>query len=217
VDRLSALGLFVAALGLGCMQPTAELAAPIPEAKAERPPSQPQPATAVLAAAPTSTPVPVDSDGDGFVDEVDECPDMPEDFDGEDDDDGCPDLACRLDPCRIALLEPVYFASDKWEVDERSYRMLDDVTLVLSWKPTLTVEIGGHTDSMGSADYNEQLSERRVDSVKRYLIDHGVSPERLTHRGYGEEVPVDSNRNAEGRAHNRRVEMVRTDTEECPK
>ncbi|HAJ42986.1 MAG TPA: hypothetical protein DCM00_10065, partial [Alcanivorax sp.] len=71
------------------------------------------------------------------------------------------------------------------------------------------VEIAGHTDSKGSDEYNQALSERRAESVRDFLIDLGVDPGRLQARGYGDTRPVDSNATDEGRERNRRIEMRR--------
>jgi outer membrane protein OmpA-like peptidoglycan-associated protein len=65
----------------------------------------------------------------------------------------------------------------------------------------------GHTDTVGSAEYNQKLSERRADAVRRYLINGGIMPERIRTEGFGESKPVASNDTDEGRAQNRRVEL----------
>jgi len=72
-------------------------------------------------------------------------------------------------------------------------------------------EVGGYTDSTGSPAYNQELSERRAQSVADYLTSHGISGGRLTVKGYGEANPVADNKTREGRAHNRRVVVHRTD------
>jgi len=74
-------------------------------------------------------------------------------------------------------------------------------------QPELNVEIQGHTDSIGSAAYNLNLSQRRADAVKAYLISQGVNASTLTAKGYGKTKPISSNETAEGRAQNRRVEF----------
>ena len=71
----------------------------------------------------------------------------------------------------------------------------------------LVVEVAGHTDWEGDDVYNMDLSQRRVDSVRQWLIGKGVAPERLTAKGYGESKPIASNATEEGRAENRRVEF----------
>ncbi|NVB42963.1 OmpA family protein [Pseudenhygromyxa sp. WMMC2535] len=158
-----------------------------------------------------------DNDQDGILDADDQCPLDPEDMDGDADEDGCPDLAVKVDPCAIKLDDKVYFEFNKWNVDPKSYKLLDDVVTVMRTNPDITIEIGGHTDSKGSDKYNKKLSQKRVDSVRTYLIDKGVKDTRVTAVGYGEGVPIDTNRTAEGRANNRRVEFNRTDNPECKK
>ncbi|MCA9697049.1 MAG: OmpA family protein, partial [Myxococcales bacterium] len=157
----------------------------------------------------------LDNDKDGILDVDDQCPLDPEDMDGDQDEDGCPDLAVKVDPCAIKLDDKVYFEFNKWNVDPKSFKLLDDVVTVMNSNPDITIEIGGHTDSKGSDKYNKKLSQKRVDSVRQYLIDKGIKDTRVTAVGYGEDVPIDTNRTAEGRANNRRVEFNRTDNPEC--
>ena len=71
--------------------------------------------------------------------------------------------------------------------------------------------IEGYTDSTGSNDYNQKLSVRRADAVRTALIDMGISSDRISTRGYGEEFPVASNKTAAGRQQNRRVEIILSD------
>ena len=84
---------------------------------------------------------------------------------------------------------------------------LDEVASALLTQPELHVEIQGHTDSIGSVNYNLNLSQRRADAVMAYLISKGVSASNLTAKGYGKSKPIASNDTAEGRAQNRRVEF----------
>jgi OOP family OmpA-OmpF porin len=158
-----------------------------------------------------------DNDKDGILDKDDSCPNDPEDMDGDQDEDGCPDLKVKVDPCAIKLDDKVYFEFNKWNVDPKSYKLLDDVVTVLNTNPDITIEIGGHTDSKGSNRYNKKLSQKRVDSVREYIVNKGIKGSRVTSVGYGEERPIDTNRTAEGRANNRRVEFNRTDNPECIK
>jgi outer membrane protein OmpA-like peptidoglycan-associated protein len=160
-----------------------------------------------------------DNDQDGLKDPQDQCPNQPEDMDGDADEDGCPDLAAKWDGCALQLDDKVYFEFNKWDIDPRSYSLLDDVATALNDGPAadkVTIEIGGHTDSKGSDKYNQKLSQKRVDSVRTYLVNKGVASGRMTAVGYGEKMPIDSNRTSEGRARNRRVEFNRTDGE-CKK
>jgi len=105
------------------------------------------------------------------------------------------------------VLEGVTFAFNKADLTETSRPVLDDVAASLQKHPLLKVEIQGHTDSTGPADYNLKLSDRRAASVRDYLIGKGVSADRLTSKGYGLTQPIDTNKTAAGRAHNRRVVM----------
>lgn len=109
---------------------------------------------------------------------------------------------------RIAL-EGVRFDFDAASLRPGSGAVLDEAVALLRDDPALSVEIAGHTDAVGSRDYNLDLSLRRARTVRRYLVDHGIEPERLTVAGYGFDVPVASNETADGRARNRRVELVR--------
>ena len=82
---------------------------------------------------------------------------------------------------------------------------------VLRQYPRIQLEIQGHTDNKGLAEYNKGLSERRAASVMKYLVTHGVSSSRLTSHGYGMERPVVPNDTDQNRALNRRVQFVRTE------
>ena len=73
--------------------------------------------------------------------------------------------------------------------------------------PNVKIEIGGHTDNYGSDEYNMKLSQSRCESVVNYLIEHGIAKNRLTAKGYGETVPIDTNETSEGRQMNRRTEF----------
>ena len=85
--------------------------------------------------------------------------------------------------------------------------VLGDAAATLRMHPDLRVEVAGHTDSQGAAEYNQGLSERRAYTVRDYLINAGVPASQLTARGYGEAEPVADNATAVGRAQNRRVEL----------
>jgi len=104
----------------------------------------------------------------------------------------------------------VTFATDSADVSASFYQVLDSVALVVNEFDKTYVDVVGHTDSTGSADYNQNLSERRASSVARYLQSQGVLPERLLTRGLGPHSPIASNDTPQGRALNRRVEIVLT-------
>ena len=84
-------------------------------------------------------------------------------------------------------------------------RVLADAAATLRKNPTIKVEVAGHTDSDGSAEYNEGLSARRAQTVHDYLANNGVAVDRMTVRGYGESQPIADNSTATGKAENRRV------------
>jgi len=79
---------------------------------------------------------------------------------------------------------------------------------VMKDKPSMKVSVEGHTDSVGSEAYNRRLSERRARAVRDYMVENGISPSRIATRGFGKSRPVASNETAEGRAQNRRVEII---------
>jgi outer membrane protein OmpA-like peptidoglycan-associated protein len=138
---------------------------------------------------------------------IDLCPNQPETFNGFKDDDGCPDEKPQEIKQKFTLTG-VNFKTASAELLEESYYMLETVYNSLEAYPKVKVEIAGHTDNEGSADYNRVLSEERAKTVMKYLINRGISPDRLTAKGYGKERPVASNNMAEGRAKNRRVELI---------
>jgi OOP family OmpA-OmpF porin len=139
---------------------------------------------------------------------TDQCPDQPEDYDGDRDEDGCPDLKAQFDGCSVKISEKVFFKFNKWDIDPRSFELLDDVATVMKQVPEeLHFRVEGHTDSKGGDGYNKTLSQNRANSVKKYLESKGVKSNRLNGVGFGEERPIDSNRTNDGRARNRRVEF----------
>jgi OOP family OmpA-OmpF porin len=106
---------------------------------------------------------------------------------------------------KIANQSLFEFNSDK--ISEDNHAGLDVVAKFLQETPNVTVKIEGHTDNIGSQEYNQDLSERRAKSVAKYLIDKGVEEDRITTEGFGFSKPIASNKTAEGRAKNRRTEM----------
>jgi outer membrane protein OmpA-like peptidoglycan-associated protein len=106
------------------------------------------------------------------------------------------------------VLRNIYFDFDKATLKQESYTELNKLLKLLQDNPALKVQIGGHTDSKGSNEYNKILSERRSRSVVNWLVGKGISKSRLSARGYGEEVPLASNDDEEeGRELNRRTEF----------
>jgi outer membrane protein OmpA-like peptidoglycan-associated protein len=105
------------------------------------------------------------------------------------------------------VLRNIFFDYDKATLRPESQTELDRLHKLLTDLPGLVIEIGGHTDSDGSDDYNAKLSDSRAESVVNYLITKGIKPERLQWKGYGESVPVDTNSTPEGKQNNRRTEF----------
>lgn len=126
-----------------------------------------------------------------------------------------PDLCLLPVPPKVDekfVIENVYYDFDKAELKPESYPSLDEVIRMLNTYPEMSIEIGAHTDSKGSDNYNMKLSEARAKSVVDYMIEKGIDPARLVSKGYGETMPVEPNiidgkDNPEGREKNRRTEF----------
>jgi len=105
-------------------------------------------------------------------------------------------------------LRGIQFETDKAVIKTVSYPILDNVVSIMKEHPDFELDIIGHTDNVGSAPYNLNLSNRRANSVRQYLIDRGINASRLTADGKGLTKPIATNTTAEGRQQNRRVEFV---------
>jgi outer membrane protein OmpA-like peptidoglycan-associated protein len=152
-----------------------------------------------------------DADQDGIADANDRCPTEAEVPNGYLDEDGCPDTApARVTVTRrkIEITDRILFESGRARLLPESFPVIDDVARVLVDVPSMRVRVEGHTDSQGGDEFNLELSAERALAVKTYLQAKGIAPERLESAGFGETVPIDTNRTAEGRQRNRRVEFV---------
>jgi outer membrane protein OmpA-like peptidoglycan-associated protein/tetratricopeptide (TPR) repeat protein len=105
------------------------------------------------------------------------------------------------------ILRNIFFDFDNARLFEESYPELNKLVQYMKENGSVKIEIGGHTDSMGSADYNEALSKTRARNVYDYLISKGIDKNRLSYKGYGESQPIATNETEEGRALNRRTEF----------
>jgi OOP family OmpA-OmpF porin len=157
---------------------------------------------------------PLDSDGDGVPDALDKCPDTPRGTPV--DADGCPPPPPKAAPLfegnkKELVLEGVNFETNKAVLTSDSLGVLDRVAASLKDWPDVRVEVGGHTDSQGPAAHNQKLSEMRAKAVKDYLVGKGIDPGRMTVKGYGMKNPIADNKTKEGRAKNRRVDLIRLD------
>jgi outer membrane protein OmpA-like peptidoglycan-associated protein len=103
----------------------------------------------------------------------------------------------------------VNFDTGKATIKPESDKTLDDAAAVLKAATALKIEVGGHTDNVGTAQSNEKLSAERAQAVMAALVKRGVAANRLTAKGYGQSAPVADNRTEDGRAKNRRVELVK--------
>ncbi|QTA88849.1 OmpA family protein [Desulfonema magnum] len=157
----------------------------------------------VVSSEPEKTPVqepeevmeeePEDTDRDGIYDHEDKCLGTP--------------VGAKVNKYGCWVLGGVLFETAKWNIRPQFYPELDEAMTVLKKNPDLKVEIQGHTDNVGTAAYNQKLSERRAESVMKYFMKKGTDPGRLSSSGYGFKKPVAPNTTPEGRTMNRRVEL----------
>lgn len=108
---------------------------------------------------------------------------------------------------RLIMPSNITFDVDKFDINANFYRTLEDVALVLREYNKTYINIYGHTDATGGAEYNQVLSEKRSSAVGEFLSANGINSGRIASYGYGEQYPVASNDDAAGRALNRRVEI----------
>ena len=108
----------------------------------------------------------------------------------------------------IVNLSDVLFDTGKFSLRQEAREKLARVGGIVSGYPGLRLAVEGHTDSVGSDDYNQQLSEQRGSTVRQYLMQQGMPESSITSKGFGKTQPVASNDTSEGRQQNRRVELV---------
>jgi outer membrane protein OmpA-like peptidoglycan-associated protein len=108
----------------------------------------------------------------------------------------------------IVNMSDVLFDTGSYTLKPGAREKLAKISGIVLAHPGLTLQIEGHTDSVGGDEFNQQLSERRADSVRDFLAENGVPASAITARGFGKTQPVASNDTAEGRQRNRRVELV---------
>lgn len=142
---------------------------------------------------PTKPAAPVDSDGDGVFDDDDFCPGTPR--------------GATVDNRGCWVLEGVEFETNQAVIRPMYEPELEAVATVLENNPGVKIQIQGHTDSVGAADYNRQLSEKRAKAVMEWLVQAGIDRKRLSAIGLGEARPIANNDSAFGRERNRRVEL----------
>jgi outer membrane protein OmpA-like peptidoglycan-associated protein len=178
-----------------------------------------------------------DTDGDGILDQSDACPDVagiPEfngcpipdsDMDGlNDTEDKCPTEAGPAENSGCPVIKQdssmkevekkmnfaarnIFFNANSDQLTINSTIPLDEIVSLLLANSSVRITIEGHTDTLGKQDVNKSLSQKRAETVKNYLVQNGVEESRVTAVGYGSEKPIDTNKTADGRAKNRRVEL----------
>lgn len=157
--------------------------------------------------APDGCPDP-DPDGDGIIGEHDKCPNEPENRNGFEDGDGCPDEIPEDVKKFTGVIAGVEFDFGKATIRKNSEAILDEAVKVLQAHPSIRVMISGHTDNVGSAERNLELSQQRADSVRTYLVSHGIEGSRVQAEGMGFNQPIATNDTREGRQRNRRIEFT---------
>ena len=178
----------------------------------------------------------VDTDRDQLPAGADQCENEPEDRDGFQDDDGCPDPdndqdgildaadtcpfspgsattsgcagSARIEGDHLVLLQNVRFSNGRDRINPESLAILDEIRATLAAHPEITrLAIEGNTDNRGSAAVNQALSERRARGVLQWLVEHGIQASRLESAGFGASRPITTNDTSEGRQANGRVEL----------
>lgn len=136
-----------------------------------------------------------DQDGDGVLDDIDQCPNTPR--------------GARVDPRGCWVPEGVFFETSSAKLDSTATELLRLRGMkILNENPDLRIRIDGHTDSSGPLAYNMDLSKRRADAVRDFLVQNGISPDRLETQGFGPNEPAVPNTSRENMAQNRRVEFT---------
>ncbi|MEM7411678.1 MAG: OmpA family protein [Myxococcota bacterium] len=159
--------------------------------KVRKPKPKPKPAKP----APKTSGAPNDRDGDGVSDGSDQCPETPS--------------GAKVDRRGCWSIPWLLFETDRAELTATSEQKLrDEVLPVIQNDPELRLRIDGHTDNRGSAEHNRDLSQRRAEAVRRFLVRQGVTADRIEARGFGESKPLVPNDSPEDMARNRRTELT---------
>ena len=144
-----------------------------------------------------------DTDGDGVADKDDKCPTVA----GTVANNGCPEVSDDTMKKLNDYGKTILFNSGKASFQKQTIPVLQAMTAILKEYPTAKFSLEGHTDSTGADALNQKLSEERAAAVKNFLVENGIDASRLSSKGFGESMPVDSNKTSKGKANNRRVEV----------
>ena len=145
-----------------------------------------------------------DRDNDGVADMDDKCPDIP----GLKENKGCPEVKAAVKEIFKKALQGIQFETGKDVILKPSFPILDQIVKAMKENPSYKLKINGHTDNVGDAVKNKNLSEKRAASVKNYLLKNGVEEIRMETAGYGDTLPVADNKTKDGQKQNRRVEFI---------
>ena len=144
-----------------------------------------------------------DTDGDGIQDSEDKCPEV---F-GLIENEGCPKMTEKVKDRFEKIEQLILFETDQDILTEEALIYLEEVYSILIQYPNLNIIVEGHTDDTGGVNYNQELSEKRVATVLRFLIKRGISSSKIKSAAYGETRPLRTNSTSEGRRYNRRVQF----------
>ncbi len=148
-------------------------------------------------------PIP-DTDGDGVNDEEDRCVTIP----GVRENYGCPIIPEEVMKRVNIAAKNILFVTGSAKLQSKSFKGLNDVAKIMQENPGMSLAIDGHTDNVGSDEFNQKLSDNRAASVKAYIVSKGVEESRITATGHGESKPIADNKTAAGRQQNRRSELT---------
>lgn len=151
-----------------------------------------------------------DNDGDGFADAHDTCPNQAETKNGYLDTDGCPDTVFAISN-KATVIKGLSFRGNGSELHQHSFKALDDIVKSLNIWNEMKVEISAHTDARADAKKSKILTQKRANSVKKYLVSQGINAGRIVAKGFGKSRPIAHNSSAAGRAKNRRIEIRKID------
>lgn len=165
-------------------------------------------------AAPTPDGCPdLDPDHDGVTGELDRCPAEPETKNGFEDEDGCPDVVPEKVKRFAGVIAGIEFDFGQATLRPASSKVLDQAVAILNEYPSLRLLVSGHTDATGDRERNLDLSRRRAETVKAYLVGKGIAETRLETRGAGPDEPIADNETPQGQQKNRRIEFKLLESE----